>query len=106
MCVCVCVVLHLVYLHMLLATSDSLLLLCSTQLDHAALYRRSDEYRFALHSIDYKFLLIPLFFVFLRLWSFIEDILYVFVGVHNLWEPLAVSLTLLGVSVLISLHGQ
>lgn len=63
------------------------------------MYQRSDEFRFALHSIDYKFLLIPLIFIFLRLWSFIEDVLYVYIGVHHVPEALAVLLTLLGVSV-------
>lgn len=62
------------------------------------MYHRSDEFRTALHSIDYKFLLIPLLFVFLRLWSFVEDILYVYLGVRDVPEAPAVALKLLGVS--------
>lgn len=52
----------------------------------------------ALLSIDYKFLAIPLAFILLRVWSFIADVLYLYIGLHHLNEPLALTLIVLGVS--------
>ena len=35
-----------------------------------------------LHHVDYKLLLIPVVFVFLRIWSVIQSILYDYIGLH------------------------
>lgn len=54
-------------------------------------YQASDRLSLALQKIDYKFLLIPVVFIVLRLWSFLGDVLNVFVvGLHiPRWMALA-----------------
>lgn len=69
------------------------------QVKHAALYNRSDEFLMALHSIDYKFLLLPLVFIFLRFWSFIDDVLHIFAGISTLPQGFTLVLIVLGVSI-------
>lgn len=38
----------------------------------------------AMHRIDYKFILIPVFFLVLRIWSFVVDLLMVYIHIRNL----------------------
>ena len=46
-------------------------------------YERSTRDFKALQKLDYKFLFIPVAFIALRMWSFIGDTLFVFVGVEH-----------------------
>lgn len=71
------------------------------QVKNTAVYRRSDKFLLALLSIDYKFLLIPLAFIFLRFWSFLGDALHLYAGMKNISTGLSFALVILGVS----LHG-
>ena len=52
----------------------------------------------ALQSVDYKFLLIPLVFIVLRVWSLIGDILHLYKGISRLSKGLSLILVILGVS--------
>ena len=54
----------------------------------------------ALLSIDYKFLAIPLAFILLRVWSFVADVLHLYIGMHHLSKPVSLTLIVLGVSIL------
>ena len=69
-----------------LSLSLSFLLLSlshSHQIKQPFKYHSSDRLALALQSVDYKFLLIPVVFIVLRFWSFLGDVLNVFlVGVH------------------------
>lgn len=42
----------------------------------------SERFWNAVHSLDFKLLLIPLAFLLLRIWSFIEAIVYIYMGEH------------------------
>ena len=52
----------------------------------------------ALVSIDYKFILIPLAFILLRVWAFIGDIIHVYFGKNHLNEGISLVLIVLAVS--------
>lgn len=54
----------------------------------------------ALLSVDYKFIFIPLAFIFLRLWSFVGDVLHLYIGKTTLNEGFSFTLIVLGVSVM------
>lgn len=45
-------------------------------------FHRVDRLSLALQNVDYKFLLIPVMFIVLRFWSFLGDVLNVFVDVQ------------------------
>lgn len=38
----------------------------------------------ALQKLDYKFLLVPVAFIMLRIWSFLGDVVFVFFGVRQI----------------------
>lgn len=63
---------------------------------NTAMYRRSDKLLLALSSLDYKFILIPLAFIFLRFWSFLEDVLHLYARIDKLQTWLSLMLTILG----------
>lgn len=67
-----------------------------SKVKNTAVYRRSDKFLLALLSIDYKFLLIPLAFVFLRMWSIFGDVLHLYFGVGKLKMGLSFTLLILG----------
>ena len=68
------------------------------QAKNTAVYRRSDKFMLALLSIDYKFLSIPLAFILLRVWSFVSDLLYLYIGIDHLAGGIHSILVILGVS--------
>ena len=70
-----------------------------SQVKNTALYRRSDKFLLALLSVDYKFLLVPLAFIFLRLWSFIGDIIHLYMGIENMNEKLSLALIIMAVKI-------
>ena len=70
------------------------------QAKNTAVYRQSDRLMLALVSIDYKFILIPLAFILLRIWSFIGDILHLYIGMSRLDPRVSLILIILGVSLL------
>ena len=53
----------------------------------------------SLHHVDYKFLIIPVVFVFLRVWSIILSILYDYIQLDVNQVPSNVNLALLYLSV-------
>ncbi len=78
------------------------------QLKTIAVYRSSDQLALNLRNIDYKFLLIPVVFIGLRFWSFLGDLLHVYIGVDRIPTAVATALILLqvrGVKV-VELHLQ
>lgn len=68
------------------------------QLKSTAIYRSSDRMMLDLRNIDYKFLLIPVVFIGLRFWSFLGDILHVYIGLRHISSWIAVILIVLEVS--------
>ncbi len=77
--------------------------LISFQLKTIAVYRTSDQLTVDVRNLDYKFLLIPVVFIGLRLWSFLGDLLNVYVGVQDIPYSLATALILLQV---ITVHSH
>ena len=52
----------------------------------------------SLHHVDYKFVIIPVVFIFLRIWSGIMNILYLYARIETLPKELNQALLYLSVS--------
>ena len=52
----------------------------------------------SLHHVDYKFVIIPVVFVFLRIWTGIMNILYLYINIDELPPQLNQALLYLSVS--------
>ena len=62
-------------------------------------YITPDKFWSSLHHVDYKFLIIPVVFVFLRVWSAILSILYDYIQLDVSHVPKSLNMVLLYLSV-------
>ena len=76
-----------------------LLLLLYLKLKDVEHFYNSDRIWHALHNIDYKFLLIPIAFILLRIWSLVVDVTLIYVGVPVEQIPKTVAIIFVYLSV-------
>ena len=65
-----------------------------SQIRNADSYLISTRVLSALQKLDYKFLLIPVAFIVLRMWSFMGDVVFVFAGVKHI-KPTGLAMALM-----------
>ena len=65
-----------------------------SQIRNADSYLISTRVLSALQKLDYKFLLIPVAFIVLRMWSFMGDVVFVFAGVKHI-NPTGLAMALM-----------
>ena len=52
------------------------------QLKRSTMFVSSERFWIAVHNLDFKLLLVPVAFLLLRIWSFIEAVVYIYMGQH------------------------
>ncbi len=75
-----------------------------SQLKKSQPYFNSERYHQALHSVDYKFLLIPVAFVILRIWTCICGVLFIYSDVEFKDVPKWLGVLLINFSVSRIIH--